>query len=106
MIDENKAVVFEKDEIKSRDLFTLIALLANQDVKFDAEHKVYDVWKRIACLKWKSMEGRFDQKKKQVELKNYEFENRGTSERIALFGKSGPSGFQRGDKNRSFSKKK
>ena len=50
------------------------------------------------------MDGRFDQKKKQVELKNYEFENRGISERIALFGKSGPSGFQCGDKNSSFSK--
>ena len=51
-----KAVVFEEDELESRDMSVLEAFLlnlANQGSNFDAENKFYNIWKRRVRLKLK-----------------------------------------------------
>ena len=99
LIQEIKAVVFEKDELEFRDtsdLKTLLQLLAYQDSSSERDiiFKVLRKEQSTSGIKLSRLSPRW-KIRKQTELKKYKFEDRGVYSK-SLSGKSCPSRFYRG----------
>ena len=87
---------FEKVQLVYRDMSKLTALLpflVNKISGFLVWNKFHDLWIHIFFQKKVIIGWHFDGRINQIELKTYEFENRGTSRLIAPSVISGPSRF-------------
>ena len=96
LLEEIKAVVFEKDELVYQDMTTRIAFLtflANVRLKFDTMNTFRDTYSIVGLTK-KAIDRQFDhRKRKHAELKENEFEYPNMSRLKAPSGTSGPLGF-------------
>ena len=88
LIEEFIVVLFEKSEPEYRDMSMLIAilpLLVKEDTRCDVKkNKFRDIMDWLIRLKWKSVDWHLGRKKKQMELKKFEFECRDITEPESL----------------------
>ena len=90
-----KTVISVKDELKYRDLSILIAnltLLLNHNSNSDAMNNFRAFKNELFSSSKNAIDWHLDGKMKQVQLTKYEFEYRGKSRPIALFGICAPPG--------------